>query len=407
MTTKNYIRINLLVLLISFISPLAGNLYVPSLPGLEQFYHATNESLEFTITSFLFGFGISQLIYGPLSDRFGRRHIIFIGMCIALIGSIGCAMTNSVMQLIVYRFILGCGVGAGAALTRSILRDAFTGKELTRAIAVNGMIFTIAPVLTPLLGSYIDQWLGWEANFITVAIYICLAWFFSWLFLSETNLHLNPTATQPSVIFQRYYKLLSDRTFTGYLICSGCAMSGISTFTMISPFLFQQHLGVSIVMYGWIIALITSGMLIGRALNMILIRYFPTPTIMNFGNIMMIIAGLFALLVGHFDNTNIVAIIMSIMLFMMATGIIMPNAFSGALSPFASMAGAAAALYGSGILLISSVTSAIVATFRNENPTLLASIFLILGCCSWLADRYLLRKPANDHLELSESLGDK
>ncbi len=402
----NYFRVNFPVLLISFISPLAANLFIPSLPGLEKYFNVTNEPLEFTITAFLLGFGLSQLIYGPLSDRFGRRKIIFIGMFIALAGSIGCAMTNSVTQLIIYRFILGCGVGAGAVLTRSILRDVFSGKELTNAIALNALIFTIAPVLTPLLGSYIDRWLGWEANFIVIPIYISIAWLISWLLLAETNLHCNPTATQPKIILRHYRKLLSNKAFTGYLICAGCAVSGISTFTMISPFLFQQHLGVSIVMYGWIIALISSGMLIGRAINMILIRHLLVAKIMRLGHILMILSGILIFISSYWNSDNLIMIIIAIMIFIIATGLIIPNAFAEALSSFATMAGSAAALYGSGVLLISSLTSAIVAVLREENLTLLAVVFLVLGSISWLADRYFLRKTVKNDIELSKPVCD-
>lgn len=396
-----------LTLLVAFASPFAANMYLPSLPSLAKHLKSTDELMEFTITVFILGFGVSQLIYGPLSDCFGRRKIIFIGMLIALVGSLACSRSHSGPELIMARFVLGCGVGAGAALTRSILRDSFNGIALTKASAQNGLIFTIAPVLAPLAGGYIQKWYGWEANFTAVAIFITFITFVIWFLLAETNKYPDVKAIYPKYIWRNYFVLFSNKTFLGYIFCAGFSVAGMSAFMTISPFLLEQVLGLSAIEYGWLTASVILGLLIGRMINMLLLPFLTAKQIITFGITIMIIAGITMLVPALLGILNIYAITIPVIIFVIGTGLIAPIAFAQSLMPFPNMAGAAGALYGSATLLISFMISAYVATLHDNNQTALALVYILLAVGVLLSYRLLVLQTASDKNDVISSANEE
>jgi DHA1 family 2-module integral membrane pump EmrD-like MFS transporter len=376
---SNPTLIRSLVLLVSFVCPFAANMYLPALPALSQHFKVTDDIIELTVTFFILGFGISQLIYGPLSDRFGRRNILLLGILIALIGSVGCALAQSANALILWRFILGCGIGASASITRSILRDAFSGAEFTKAVAQNSLIFSVVPVISPLLGGYVEKWFGWEATFVFIAFFIAITGAATAWLLIETNYQRNVMSIQFRYMLHNYYSLLVNKAFIKHALCAGLTAAGITAYMMVSPFLFEDVLHLSPVQSGWFIALVISGLFIGRALNTLLLSRLAIKHIMRIGLACLFVAGISLLVPGLFNVINLPVIIIPVTIFVIGTGFIVPNAFALSLEPFAQNAGVASALYGSLILLIAFIVTSVVAIVPSHNQILLAVTYLALA----------------------------
>lgn len=391
--TKAAKKIKLIVLLIAFASPFASSMYLPALPTLGKQLGSTDAALlAFTFSIFLLGFGFSQLVYGPLSDAFGRRKIIMIGTLITIIGSLGCMWANNIEGFIFFRLVQGCGIGAGSALTRSMLRDCFEGKALNMAVSQVGAIFAIAPMLSPMIGGYIYHWFGWRCIFLFSVIYLTLNLALLVFWYQESNPHLNIKAIWPRHIWQNYMHLLTDRTFMGYLLCASFSYGGINAYITISPFLLQQELGVSAVQTAWITCTIVSGLVIGRSFNNYLFDRFDTAKIMQAGMLIMLLSGILLLIPSLWGIMNVSVIMIPVLLYVIGTGFVMPNSFAGSLAPFGNMAGAAGALYGSLSLLISFIISGITALLREHSQMPLAMTYIILALATLIIFQFLLPK---------------
>lgn len=385
--------IRVITLLIAFVIAFASNMYLPSLPSLGNHFAASEEDMELTITFFLLGFGVSQLFYGPLSDRFGRKKVLCIGFLIGFIGALGCFMATSVTEFIFSRIILGCGMGAGSALARSMYRDTFSGIVLAKVVSQNGAIASIAPVLAPMLGGYIDKWYGYQINLLVIVIMTVMILIPLWLLLTETNKEPNLQALQPKMLVKNYFAVLSNRIFLGNVLCAGFCMSGLNAFITISPFLFMDTLKLSIVEYGWITGIVVSGMILGRILNTALLGWFRPQQNMKIGLTLMFLSGISLLIPGLMHVINVAVIIIPVYIFILGSAIVMTLAYAQSLEPFSKIAGSAGALYGSIMVLTSFFTSGTVAIIKSNNQNLLAVTYLLLSAGILLALQ-LLKLPS-------------
>ncbi|MBY0544151.1 MAG: MFS transporter, partial [Gammaproteobacteria bacterium] len=206
----------LLLGLMGLISQFSSDNFLPSLPYIAIGLHTSNALAKLSIGLYLLGLCVSTLIYGPLSDYYGRRPIVLIGYAIFIVGCVMVATTHSVTQLLIGRVVQACGIGAGTALFRTIMRDVFTGKQLAKAGSYLGMIFAIVPPLAPITGGYIQEYIGWRANFILLLILALIITPIIALMLPETLQAANRRARSIKEVFKAYLELLTHREFLGY-----------------------------------------------------------------------------------------------------------------------------------------------------------------------------------------------
>ena len=286
------LHLKVFLLLIGIVGPFTANAYLPSLPTLTVVFNTSQNMIQLTIAFYLLGFSLFQLVYGPCSDRFGRRPVLLIGQVIALIGSIGCAMAQSIETLILFRILQGAGIASCTVIMRSIMRDVFSGMQLARAASQISTAFAIAPAVAPVLGGYIESWLGWRMNFVVIMTYILVIGITTWRYLPETNRFLNRKATNIRTMLTNYSLLLKHKVFLGYLFCSGLSIAGIIAYTTASPFLFQSLLGMSAVNYGWLTVFIALALIISRIINAILVTRIGLTKMIYSGTLLMTFAGI-------------------------------------------------------------------------------------------------------------------
>lgn len=322
------------------------SLYIPSLPSLAADLGATAESANLTLSLLLVGLAGGQLLYGPLSDRFGRRRVLIAGLTVYLLASVLCAVAPTIEALIAARILQGLGACAGPVLGRAIVQDVYGRDRAAKALAYIGMAFALSPAVTPIIGGYLQVWFGWRANFVFLAAVAAIVWLAVWWLLAETNRDRDPTALDPGRLVRTYAMLLKTPEFVGYLVSLAAIFAGLMTYVAVSPFVFIESLGLSPDVFGLlnvfnVMGLITGNLVAGRLTQRLGIRRMVlTGLVLALaGGILMVataLAGLF----------SVAAIVVPLMVFTMGMGIVYPNAMAGAMAPFPRAVGSASALMG-------------------------------------------------------------
>ena len=374
-------------------------MYVPSLPYITNYFHTNPTNVKLTISIYFLSFAIMPLIYGPLSDRYGRRGIVLLGMILFFGGSIVCAFSFSVNELTLGRFCQGAGTGAIVSLNRSIARDVFSGRRLSQIASYISMVFGIMPAIAPIAGSYFQGYFGWRSVFIFMVVYSIVAFLIIWLFLPETNKALNIHAIEFMQVVKIYGLLFSNRIFMSNTIAMSAAISGILAYYTITPFLFQNVLHVDAVQYGWLTVLIAAGLLVGKGLNILLMRKHSPGLVLVQGNVVMFISALLMLLLGLIGIRTIAATVAPMIIFVIGTGLVISNSFTGAIMPFKKIAGSAGSLYSFLQTIAIFVITYIAAHLESHSQLPLATLLTALSGAALFDYAVMLRSNPVDIYE--------
>lgn len=391
-TSINERLIMVLAVIFAAVGPFSSDSYLPSLPAMTHIFHADVNTMQLTITVFMLGFSLSQLIYGPLSDRLGRCTVMLIGLSICVVGSIFCSVTTSVIALLIARFVQGSGVGVTNALFRAIMRDTFTGERMSQVASFIGIVFALMPALAPIIGGYIQTSLGWRANFIFLAILVICVWLIVWRWLPETNKKLDPTATQIKVVLKNYFTLLTNRAFMSHTILASLGVAGIVAYITSSPFLFQTILGLSPVQYGWLAIYVMIGTMLGQFLNSLFVTKLGVKKMLLLGILIMLVSSIIMLGLGIAGFMGVLSIMIPVLFFITGSCFVFSNAMTNAFHPFPHIAGSAGAMYGCLQVFGAFITSLLVAEVRESNQVPLASILILLAATSLIIYYFFIRK---------------
>lgn len=356
--------------------------YFPSLPSIAHFFDSTTSNTQLTLTLYLLGFGMSQFIYGPLSDRFGRRKVMLSGFLIFILSGVLCTFSNSLAFLIFSRLLGGIGAGAGSTLSRAIVSDTYEGINIAKAWAYITTSLMLSLMIAPVIGGYIQDLLGWRYNFFISTLYATLIFLILFLFLPETNLKLNDNALKIKTMIHNYLNLLTHAQFIGYILCSTLAFSGLVIYFQLSPFIFINKIGLSPLTYGWLSLFIANSYLVGGLIVNNFTEKLGMHRMLLIGMSLLICGGIIMLLCASAGYLNITTILGPSIICVIGSRIIIPNAMAGSLSYFKHIAGYASALSGGIQMMGSAFISYIVAQFHQETQLLLALVFIVNGAIS-------------------------
>ncbi len=328
------------------LGPISTDLYLPSLPAMRADLLASEGQAQLTISAFVIGIGVAQLIHGPLSDRFGRKPVLIGGLLIYLLASVACSLASSIEMLIVCRVVQALGACVGPVVGRAIVRDAFGRDGAARVMSYIATAMALAPAVGPMIGGAVQAAFDWRANFIAMLIYGCFALVVILLGLPETNRYKDPTATQPRRFFSNYRALLATRTFLGYTAINAMAFSGLFSFISGSSFVIIEVLGVSPEFFGFSFLVFVLGFMAGAFTSGKLNRRLGGDRLILLGTSLSAASGLVGAALAFGGVLELWAILVPVFPFMLGMGLILPNAFAGAIGPFPRMAGAASALLG-------------------------------------------------------------
>jgi DHA1 family bicyclomycin/chloramphenicol resistance-like MFS transporter len=335
----------LLTILVA-LGPISTDLYLPSLPSLMSYFSASEADVQLTLSIFLAGLAASQLIYGPLSDRFGRKPVLLAGLVVYLAASIACMLAPSIEFLIAARFLQALGACVGPVLCRAVVRDVYGREGAARVLSYLAAAMAIAPLLGPILGGYLQAWFGWRANFAALVIYGAGGLVGAAAMLPETHHDRNPLATRPSNILETYMMLAGQRRYVGYVLSSAFGYSGIFSFISGSSFVLMGMMKLEPHAYGYCFAAVVAGYIAGATLAGRLARKVTLHHMIAAGGAIALVGGILLILLALAGEDTVMAIVIPTMIYLFGVGMVMANSMAGAIGPYPRAAGAASALLG-------------------------------------------------------------
>lgn len=387
MSSKDLFAIRLLVPLLFIGCFMATDIYLPSLPSLTRVLHGTIEQSQLTLTVYLLSFAVSQMIYGTLSDKYGRKPILLLGLSIFIIGSLVTVYAGSMSTLLLGRFIQGAGIGAVGSLSRVVMMDSFTGIRLVKIMSIAAMIIAIAPMLAPALGGFIQQYLGYQYNFYAMLFYGVFLFIATLFFLPETIPHKNSGRISPRTVLSNAIQVVKVKQFRQYCFISGIGFSIIMAYSMINPFLLQKILHLTPSQYGIALLAIGMGMVLGNFSNSQLIKAYAPERLVHGALMLVIAAASIMTLIGLMGILTVSSIVIPLFIIIFCFGIIFPNVTILALAPFNKNRGAAGALFGMLQMLLSALSGYFVLLLPCDSALPLGAFILILSLFAFRAQR--------------------
>jgi len=335
-----------LIVALTSLGPLSTDFYLPALPAIARALQTDSAGAQFTLSIYLLGFGVGQLILGPLSDRFGRRPVMLWSLAGFVLASAACALAQSIEALIAARLCQALGACAGPVLGRAVVRDIYGPHEASRVLSHVATATALAPLLAPILGGWLTTEFGWRATFVALTLYALVLSVAVWRVLQETNRHPDPHAMHPLRMLANYRTLLADRVYRGALLTGCGAFAALFSFISGSSFVFIELFGLSPQEMGLAFGVNVTGFMIGSTLSARLSRRVGPLRLIRHG---VLLGSTFGLLFAGLALAGIhhVATVMVPMWGVsLAIGLILPNATALGLAGYPKMAGAAASLMG-------------------------------------------------------------
>lgn len=359
LTGTKRLQLALLLGSLSLLGPFTIDTYLPSFPTIVKEYNTTASLVQISLTTCLLGLGLGQLIIGPMSDVQGRRKPLRIFLIMYLIASVICAFAPNIYTFIVARFMQGFAAAGGLVISRAIVRDVYSGRELTKFFALLMLVGNLGPIVAPIAGGMILAFTNWSGVFLVLAcIGLVLVLIVSWK-LEETLPKENRVPSDISQIVNNFGSLLKDRQFTGYALAQGFMVAGIFAYVSGISFVYQNIYGVTPQVFSLLfgvngIALIVGTQTVGRFAGILSERTF-----LKIGLLVANVSG-FALLVALLLKAPLFAVAVPIFFFVSSIGITGTTSFALAMETQGHIAGSASALLGLLPFVLGSLTAPLV-----------------------------------------------
>ncbi|CAD7564405.1 MULTISPECIES: multidrug effflux MFS transporter [Citrobacter] len=357
---------------------LSTDIYLPAMPTMAEDLQG---NVELTVTGFLIGFAIAQLIWGPISDHLGRRKPLFIGMVFFIIGSAGCAMSTSITQIVFWRVFQALGACTGPMLARAMIRDLFARTRAAQMLSTLVLVMAIAPIAGPLIGGQIIRLSTWHSVFWLLVVIGALM-FISLNWLPETFPEEKRVKASLAGAFRHYRSLLANGHFMRYTLSLTCYYVAAYAFITGSPFVYISYYHVDPQHYGWLFALNIVGVMAMSVVNRRLVQRHALEQLLKYATMLAALAAVALALLVKLESGGVVAIIVTVFLFFSMNGIIAATSTAAALDAVPNIAGSASALigalqYGSGI-----ISSLLLTAFSDGTPWTMAWIIALFTLLS-------------------------
>jgi len=339
----------LVVLVLSLllgIQPVTTDLYLPALPALTDGFGSSIAQAQLTLTALLLAFGVSQLFWGPLSDRFGRRPILLWGLAAYVIAAIGSALAPSMALLIIWRTVQGAAMGAGVMCARAIVRDLYTPVAGARAMSRGLTGLGVIACLSAPLGGLLSDLFNWRAALLVLAVFGAVSLAVIALRFEETLALKNPRALEPRMLTRTWWTIVRNPTFVSFSLLSTASYGGLFTFLASSSFVFIGVLGLSKTQYGLVMFSMSFVYILGTFACRRLLPRFGVQRSVAMAAVLTLAGGVLGAVLAWAGVSSVWAVLLPFYLFILAHGVHQPCSQSGAVGPFPGAAGAASALNG-------------------------------------------------------------
>lgn len=342
----------LVLALLLGIQPVTTDLYLPALPALTAGFGASMAQAQLTLSALLLAFGCSQLLWGPLSDRFGRRPILLWGLTAYVAASVGATLAQTMDLLVAWRVVQGVAMGAVVVCARAIVRDLYEPAEGARVMSKGLTGLGVLACLSAPVGGVIAWSFGWRYALFALAVFGCLALALILLRFQETVAIKNPSALRPATMLTVWRSILANPTFLAYSALSATSYGGLFTFLATSSFVFIQVLGLSNTAYGGLMFINSLFYIFGTFLCRRWLHRSGVQKAVALAAVFTLAGGTGMGVLAYLGVVSVWAIMVPQVLFMVGHGIHQPCSQSGAVGPFPKSAGAASALNGFVMMLV-------------------------------------------------------
>lgn len=371
---RRYLQLVLVLGALSAIGPLTVDTYLPALPQLSAEMGATDSQAQLTITGLLLGLGLGQLVVGPLSDAFGRRKPLLIGLAAHGVMSVLCALAPSITLLAVTRTLQGLAGAAVAVVAMATVRDLFSGYKAAQLLSRLILVLGVAPILAPLLGSALLKLTSWRGIFVVLALTAVALFVLAALALPET---LPQERRQPATVrgsLRSYRALFRDRLFIVMVLVAGLMFATLFAYISGAPFLLQGLYGLSPQQFGLAFSANAVGLILMTQLNPLMLRRFSPVTILAGSIIAGLVAALALLATSVFAIGGLVGFMVPLWFLVAAAGLAFPNAPAIALNRHGEAAGTASALLGAAQFMIGGLVAPLVGALADGTAVPLAGV---------------------------------
>ena len=354
-------KLLLLLGVIALLAPLSVDLYLPALPGIATDLQASAAAVQLTLPAFFIGLGVSQLLFGSLADHFGRRPPLLCGLGLIVVGSVGCALANSVTTLTAWRLIQALGVGGASVIPRAVVRDRFDVAHMARAMSLLGLITGIGPIVAPQIGGLILLVASWRFVFWLLSVLSIACLIVTYFTLTESMPAERPHAIGPRL----WISLLTDRRYLRYAIPANLIQSSVFAYIAGAPFVFINHFKLTPQQFAWLFGFNAIGLMATGRINAHLVSRLGPEFIFRRAMICTAAIGMVTFAVALSGRGGFWALVIPQFFFVASIGFNFANGFALALAPFGASAGTASALYGTTQFLIAGVGGAAVSALYD------------------------------------------
>jgi DHA1 family bicyclomycin/chloramphenicol resistance-like MFS transporter len=372
------------------VSIMSTDLYAPSLPYLTGHFSTTPELIKLTISLNLVVYGFAQLVYGPLSDRFGRRPVFLVTLLLFVMASFACGLATNVNQLIIARVLQGSFAAAEAVICLAVFKDLFSEQEQIKGYAIYGMAIALTPALAPILGGYIHVLVGWEYNFYLTGSVGLITAFLIFTFLPESAVP-DKNALQLKSILTTYKRIMLNRKFMVFGCLTGVSLSAIFVFVTAAPFILIDYFGIQVQHFGYYQAVIVLSFFLGSMLATKLVGRWNSMHILNLGLTFTVVGSVLVMGLIFISGLSVNSLVFAYLFIAFGIGPVFASATSKAMTSVNQSAGSAGAVFGTLEIGLSGLIAVLVSVFHDGTPRpfgavigLIAVLLIILG---WSANR--------------------
>ncbi|HEU4693288.1 MAG TPA: Bcr/CflA family multidrug efflux MFS transporter [Vicinamibacterales bacterium] len=390
-THVHYYRLALILGALTAVGPLAIDMYLPALPTIAREFGVDSSLVQSSLAAYFIGIAVGQAFYGPLSDRLGRKPILYLGLTLFMVSSIGCALAANVEALIAFRFLQALGGCAPIVIPRAIVRDHFDQAGSVRMLSVLMLVMGLAPILAPLVGGQLLVHFGWRAVFWLLTAYAAV-----WLTVVATLLPESLPAARRlrhpiREVVGVYWRLARDRRFMGHALAGALIFAGLLGYISGSPVVFIELFHVPPEQFGIFFGINAVGIMAASQINRWLVGRVETHRIVKIVLVVAMTAGAVLVVDAYSGFGGFAGILVPLFCYIACHGFVLPNTTALAMAPHGSVAGSASALLGTLQFVLGAIAGSLIGLLANGTPVPMAAVIAGCGTSAFLANRLIAR----------------
>jgi Bcr/CflA subfamily drug resistance transporter len=376
------------ICLLASAGQLGIDIYVPALPTMAHFFQTSPQAIQSSVTSYLVAYAFGQLIFGPLSDAYGRRKMLALGMAVFTCGCLLSLVATNLETFILARCLQGFGIAATNLLAKAIITDTFSGQALMHVFTYMATAWGLAPILAPVIGAHLQTLFGWRSCLIFLLVYSLVVWGFLWRY-RETLKH--PVHLHPATLVKNAGVVLKSPVFQSCFLAQGLCYSILLVFNIVGPFMVQNTLHKPPTYFGYLALAIGFMYFIGGISNRFHHPRLPTSEqrLRIYARVMTG-AAIVMLILSVTVGLNVWTLTSPVLLMGLCAGAMYPTLMAKGNSIFPHIAGLTSAILGFALILVSSITMALAGFVPFHTLTPMAVFFVIVGFTVMVAVRKFL-----------------